>query len=218
MPLARDGHRITGLDNAPAMLKVFREKIEEAADPELAGRIRLVEADMRDFDLGQTYGLVFIGWNSLMHLQTIADQLAFLGAAKRHLAPGGILAIDIFNPDFGYLLEGSIQSREHVGVYPSTGRGVWRTEEVEIEAGDQLVHLRIGYLEEGAPPEEERVIQTTLRFFFRFEMEHLIARAGLELKRLVGEYDGSPYKSGAERLLCLGRARGLSLSWLSGGY
>ncbi len=39
-----------------------------------------------------------------MHLTTADDQLAVLRNARRHLRPGGLLLLDLFNPDLPRLL------------------------------------------------------------------------------------------------------------------
>lgn len=34
-----------------------------------------------------------------------------------------------------------------------------------------------------------------MRYFFRYEMEHLLVRAGFEIEALYGDFDRSPYAS-----------------------
>lgn len=59
IPTARAGYEITGLDLSSAMLAVCRANL--AAEPvEVQARVQLVEADMGDFDLGRTFGLITI--------------------------------------------------------------------------------------------------------------------------------------------------------------
>ncbi len=53
---------------------------------------------MRDFDLGRRFALIFIARNSLLHLHSTEDILATFAMVRRHLAPGGMFAFDIFNP------------------------------------------------------------------------------------------------------------------------
>src|SRR5438874_13780015 len=71
LPLAGAGHLVTGLDISPAMLHLARQKVDAAG---LADRVRLVQGDMREFDLGHRFGLAFIALNSLMHLETREEQ------------------------------------------------------------------------------------------------------------------------------------------------
>ena len=91
VPLAREGVRLVGLDNSPAMLARAREK-----SAGLAG-VEWVEGDMRSFDLGRLFGLVIIPVASLQPLLTTEDQMACLRCAHRHLAPGGRLAFELDN-------------------------------------------------------------------------------------------------------------------------
>jgi len=40
--------------------------------------------------------------------------------------------------------------------------------------------------------EERLVMAWTLRYFFRYEVEHLLARCGFRLEAVFGNFDGSP--------------------------
>ncbi len=41
---------------------------------------------------------------------------------------------------------------------------------------------------------EDRLVQAfPMRYFFRFEAEHLLARAGFEVEQVYSDYDKSPY-------------------------
>ncbi len=86
IPTARAGIEITGLDLSPHMLEVCRGKLE-AEPEEVRSRVRLVEGDMRQFELGQTFRLVTLPFRPFQHLTTVEDQLACLGCIRR--APGG---------------------------------------------------------------------------------------------------------------------------------
>ena len=56
IPTARAGSEIVGLDLSPSMLAVCRSNL--AQEPaETQARVRLVEGDMRDFDLDQQFAL-----------------------------------------------------------------------------------------------------------------------------------------------------------------
>src|SRR6185369_8209459 len=115
----------TGLDLSPAMLAAARRRAVAAGAP-----VDFVEGDMRDFDLGQRFSLIFVARNSLLHLGEPAEFAALLAAVHRHLAPGGILAFDIFNPDLSLLARPAGQR------FP-----VMR---VESDVHGELVHLHHG--------------------------------------------------------------------------
>jgi len=57
--------------------------------------VRLRLADVRDFDLGEGFGLVYFPSYSFDHLLDRGDQMRALGAIRRHVAPGGVYAFDL---------------------------------------------------------------------------------------------------------------------------
>ena len=111
LPLARQGIDVTGMDASRAMLEVLRAKLadEPAA---VKRRVRVVEGDFRALCLADQYPLVVIPFRPMQHMYTTEDQLAALRNAGRHLADGGVLAFDVFNPRFDKLLSGDGQ--EHL--------------------------------------------------------------------------------------------------------
>jgi ubiquinone/menaquinone biosynthesis C-methylase UbiE len=87
--LLAQGRAVTGLDFAPAMLRLARSRFPAA---------RWIEGDMRVLDLpGRFHGIV--AWDSFFHL-TAADQRAMFPVFARHLAPGGALLFTS-GPDAG---------------------------------------------------------------------------------------------------------------------
>ncbi len=99
--------RIVGLDISPPLLARAREK-SAALDPSLAPGIGFVEGDMRDFDLGEQFDLILVGFNSLAYIHTLEDHRACLRAIRRHLAPGGHFAIDLVVPQSAFLAEAEV--------------------------------------------------------------------------------------------------------------
>jgi SAM-dependent methyltransferase len=99
---ARDDAEVVGLDSSASFLRAAERKL--AATPH-AGRARLVEGDMRDFDLGEPFDLVVCGFNNLAYIHETADHVACFGAVRRHLAPGGIFAFDVQTPYLAQLAE-----------------------------------------------------------------------------------------------------------------
>ncbi|MEZ4729194.1 MAG: class I SAM-dependent methyltransferase [Caldilineaceae bacterium] len=101
LPLLKADHTVTGIDISPALLELAAKKTRITHH---ASRITLHEADLRTFDLPtKNFAFAFCTSNTLMHLTTQADQLAVLRNAYRHLRPGGLLLIDLFNPDVARL-------------------------------------------------------------------------------------------------------------------
>ena len=105
LPLARQGVAVTGMDASHSMLEVLRAKL--AKEPAgVRRRTRVIEGDFRTHYLDDQFSLVVIPFRPMQHMYTTEDQLAALKNARRHLADGGILAFDVFNPSFAKILTG----------------------------------------------------------------------------------------------------------------
>ena len=120
IPIASDGHPCVGLELSPDMLAEARRKAE-ARGVEL----EWVQGDMREFDLGRTFDLVIIAANSLLHLHEVRDLVDCFRSVRRHLAPGGRLVFDVFNPSVRMLAQadGARRRREELS-FVDPDRGV----------------------------------------------------------------------------------------------
>ena len=92
--LAREGIEVWGIDNSEHMLRVAKRKIEEEP-PEARCLITLRRADVRSFDLQETFPYIYFPSYTFDHLLTREDQLSALSCIYRHLRSGGIYAFDL---------------------------------------------------------------------------------------------------------------------------
>ena len=99
LSIAREGIEIDGVDNSGAMLATLRKHLVDES-PEVRERVKLHVGDMREFRLGRTFPLVIIPFRPLQHMYTLEDQLAALETAAAHLHENGLLAFDVFFPQF----------------------------------------------------------------------------------------------------------------------
>jgi SAM-dependent methyltransferase len=91
--LAGRGLRATVLDRSPAMCAYA------AAQAKSSGiGLDVVEADMRDFRIEDTFDLAVTMLNSLCHLFTLEDMIRHLTAVRGHLAAGGLYIIELAHP------------------------------------------------------------------------------------------------------------------------
>ena len=107
-PLARRGYHVTGVDISPAMLRLAGAKADAAA---VAERITLVEGDYSAVALAGRFQFAFTVMNTFMYLVEQETQLRALRHWRGHLAPNGMLLIDVFNPDVAQLagLDGRLE-------------------------------------------------------------------------------------------------------------
>ena len=206
IPAAEAGLTVTGLDRAPAMLAVARQKIARV-DAATRGRITLVEGDMRAFSLGQRFNLIMIPYRAFLHLLTVEDQRQALGCIREHLAAGGRLVLNIFDPRLDIIviqqgLVGVAQKKTDEFVHPETGRRVimWTTVQYDLER--QIIEEERIF--EEVDGEGKMVSRTynllTLRFIYRYEMQHLLELCGFQVEALYSDFQRSPFRAGAEQV------------------
>jgi SAM-dependent methyltransferase len=205
LPLAEVGYNLTGVDSSPAMLAVARERAIEAG---LANRVTLLEGDVRDQPLpsGQ-FALAVVAVNSFMHLEEVRDQLACLSNVRRALTPRGLLVLDLFNPDPAVILQEDnrlVLDRE----YWLDKRHIQKSVAIDSDAAAQLSRVTYYYDETDAKGCLTRqTMRFTLRWFYRFELEHLLARAGFGVRNIYGSYDLDSYGVGSHRLIAVAEPR-----------
>ena len=157
----------TGVDLAPAMLA-------EAAT-HLPGT-RLVEADMRSFDLGRHFDAVVCLFSVVGHLSTVEDLNAAVATMAGHLAPRGVLIVD------GWILperwRGNVGTEIDVAEDETTKVvRVWHTRRV----GD-VTHLAAHHLIATVDGVDYVVDEHELRLFAREDHEGAFKKAGLAVE------------------------------------
>ncbi len=201
VPLAKDGHAVTGIDRSRAMLA----RAERYARRERTA-VRLVEADMRSFSLDQAFALIAIPFNTFLMLAP-DERWACLARCREHLAAAGRLAVDVFQPDPERIagLDGGVREewRRHDA---ETGRIV--TKFSSTRANVDQVTLRWWFDEEDADGGVRRIgRETTLHYLYRREAELLFSAAGFEVELLHGDYDGAAVTPSSPKLLIVARRR-----------
>jgi SAM-dependent methyltransferase len=199
IPTARAGLTIVGVDGSPDMLRVCRQRLD-AEPPAVRDRVRLVDADMRDFDLGgQRFTLVTIPFRPFQHLLTVDDQLACLACIRRQLVEDGTLILDLFNPSLELLVHrtaGELSGDEPEFATPDGRHIVRRHRMVAHDRFNQVLDGELVYdVTHPDGTREEIVHAFRTRYLFRFEAEHLLVRAGFRLDELYAGYDRSRYGS-----------------------
>lgn len=190
LKIAASGLPCTGVDLSRHMLDRLRQKSETADIPT---EIRLVQAPMQEFDLGRArFKLIFSAFRAFQHLYTVEDQLACLDCARRHLAPGGVVAFDVFNPNYSRMGVNEEPEAEDLR-FPLNGEEVVRYAHVTRDTARQLLHVAMRYerRRSGAVVGNERS-EFDMRWFHRYELEHLLARSGFDDVAICGDFEGGP--------------------------
>jgi SAM-dependent methyltransferase len=198
LPIARAGVDIVGVDLSPHMLGVCRRRL--ASEPAaVQSKAQLVLADMRDFSFSRTFKLITTPFRAFQHLTTTADQLACLACVRRHLADGGVLILDLFNPSLDALVNRATGEELDEGPEFRTTDGrrvIRRFKTVAVDRFQQVNQIELIYYVTHPDQREERLVHSfAMRYLFRFEAEHLLARAGFEVEHVYAGFDKSAYGS-----------------------
>jgi SAM-dependent methyltransferase len=202
VPLAEAGFEIVGLDRSEPMLALARGRVARL-DAGARDRIAIVEADVRSYELDRTFGLVFAAFRVFMALTDQETQLEALATVRRHLRPDGRLALDVFDPRLDMLTPGTHPiERRLSGTLPSGNRVDAGPFERTNDPISQVLVERWRFLEiepDGRVVRDEEET-LTLRWTYRHEMGHLLARAGFDVLAEYGDYSGGPPAYGAEQI------------------
>ena len=206
IPAAEAGCTITGLDQSGFMLERCRVKLRALA-PEVQKRVTLVEADMTNFSLGRTFALATVPFRPLQHLVSVEAHLGLLDCVHRHLKPGGKLALDVFHPHLPTLAgpDNPEEIEDTAEMTLPDGRRLRRTFRVTAKRrAEQSNDIELIYYVIGRNGETRRLVQAfPMRYFFRFELEHLLARAGFQMLNLFGNFDRSPFTDASPEMIVI---------------
>ena len=207
LPFARAGYEVTGLDLSPHMLTCFRGRLEQE-ETSVRARVGVVEANMREFDLGREYGVIFIANRSFQALLTRHDHRSCLEACRRHLKPGGLLAIDVFNVRLDYLTAPGGMDHEMDELTGPDGVPVTVASHTDYNLLEQS--LCSTWRHEFADSNgrlQRRDYAIHLHYFFRFEFEWMLEACGFEVEALYGDFDRSPFTADSSEMIFVARRR-----------
>jgi SAM-dependent methyltransferase len=153
LDLARHGHAVVALDVDAELLGALRERANGL-------QVETVVGDARGFDLaGRHFGLVLAPMQTVQLLGGPEGRAGFLAAARRHLAPGGLVAaalaeqVETFapgtvapEPDVGVLDGERLESRPVAVVDEGERLALVRLRQVvgpegRVRAARDIVHL-----------------------------------------------------------------------------
>ncbi len=205
LPLAREGHTLTGVDTSERMLALAQARLQEE---HLSSRVTLVQQDMCTLRLPQKYSLAFIALGSFAHLTTRKAQQQALAAVRAHLTKGGTFIVDISNTDARYmeqmsgqiLLQGSWQRDDGSLLTHMVSPASSHTQHLL-----ELTHFYDQHIQGG--PINRTLVTTHLYLFERNEMELLLEQAGFVVKDVYGDYDLGPFTLESQRMIFIAEAR-----------
>ena len=189
IPISEAGKRVVGLDSSEAMLQHARKK----AGPHNV-HFRVCNSDMTSFCIGETFGLIFAGLNTILHLTTLDALERSLACIRAHMRPSSEFVLDVAIPDAA-LLSSLDGTRVRVAESKDDETGLLVAVD-EISTYDDITQLNTRMFYVMREHCEEEMLSVTLRFYFPEELVGVLSRNGFRITERFGDYD--------ERRLCLG--------------
>jgi SAM-dependent methyltransferase len=179
VPLAGRGVSITGVDISEEMVSRLHAK------PEASG-VRVVMADMADFQIGETFPLAYLAFNTLFALLTQTRQVACFRTVAAHLEPGGRFVLDCFVPDVTRY--DAHHTRMAVSSITSDDAHAYEMS-IHDPVSQMVTSHHVRRLADGTTV----VLPVTVRYAWPSEMDLMAELAGLRLEVRYGWYDRRPF-------------------------
>ena len=189
---AETGLECVGLDASKEMLDVLREK----NPPE---NVSLVQARIEDFDLGLgRFRLITAPFRAMQHLLDPQSQLAALGNIRRHLASEGVFVFDVFDPNLAAI---AVEEEPEVldATFEYRGDEMRRYVTVVRDLSTQVMGLTFRF--EGKNADLVGSARFHMRWYYRYEIEHLLARSGFTDVTFFRDFARTPWRSGSETVV-----------------
>ncbi len=178
------GADIYGIDISRSMTDVLKGKL----DPENHHRISV--GDAVNLKLEHKFDLIIAPFRVFSHILEIKDQIAFLNNVYYHLNKGGRFIFDLFVPDPKILANGMENITDFEGEY-EPGEKVSRTVTSKANIVNQLLDVTMVFEWDERGRKIRKEWKLKMRFFFRYELEHLINASKLTLDKILGDYQGN---------------------------
>jgi ubiquinone/menaquinone biosynthesis C-methylase UbiE len=178
------GADIYGIDISSHMLNVLKSKLNETE------HYRVTRQNIIDFNFNFQFDLIIAPFRVIMHLLDKEDQIRALNNVSRHLNQGGSFIFDAFIPDLNPLINRLNNQMDFEGEY-QPGKKIRRFVSTTPDLINQVINIdfRIEWEEGNNLLTEEWKVP--LRFYFRYELEHLIERSDFSNYKILGDYQGN---------------------------
>jgi 2-polyprenyl-3-methyl-5-hydroxy-6-metoxy-1,4-benzoquinol methylase len=196
LPIAREGIQIIGSDISRPMLERARSKANSQGLD-----VEWLEQDCRKISSKQRFALIFSATNAMQHLHDLDSINAFLTSAKKALRPGGVLILDVFNPNPAKLARATATRYHHKTFTDAAGVEVRVDITTQYDTASQILSFTLFYLCSG---NLKRTKNVKMRCLFPEELMTICHFNGLDVTKRYGDYDETPFKSDSPKqiLLC----------------
>jgi SAM-dependent methyltransferase len=197
--LLETGADVYGIDVSDSMLDILKGKLS----PE--EQFRVSNQNIIDFHFDFKFNLIMAPFRVMMHLTEKEEQLRALENVRDHLEENGIFIFDVFIPDPAQLIKGVDNYMDFEGDYEA-GRKIRRFVTTIPDLVNQVIDVKFLLEWDEADGLKNDVFRFPMRFYFRYELEHLLERSGFGKNfNILGDYIGTPLNKNSKEFIVICR-------------
>ena len=174
---------IYGIDISPAMIDVLHQKLSSE------NQKRVTVDNMINFKHERNYQLIIAPFRVFMHILGKENQIHALNNVYNHLETGGLFIFDVFVPNLEQIQNGLDMVKDFDDEY-APGKRLQRFVSTKPDLSKQLINITFLLKWDEDDGYKQEKWEVPLRFFFRYELEHLIERSNFkESYHIYGNWD-----------------------------
>ena len=154
-PLLREGANYHGLEISEEYLQFAKSKLNKYIQSP-----SIYLDDMRSFKLNKKFDIIFIGFNSLLHLLNKKELYSFLSCIKEHMHSKSVFYLDVLIPkdEFLYRDNKRVKIMSFVDTLADSPLSIY--EELEYNRKTEIADIRWEYL-----------YKNKIKYLFEFQMK-----------------------------------------------
>ena len=180
IPLIKEGAKYTGIEISEEFCRYSKKQLNKYCNS-----FKIINNDFRSFNLNTKFDMIFIGFNTFLHLLNDNDAIFFFDSIKKHMHKNTRFYIDILvpNPEFLYKTNKRIKNFEYID--SKTNQTIYVDEICQYDYITEIMKVKWIYYSNNKT-EEER--EFTMRMYFPDTMNRLLVDSGLTITNLWGDY------------------------------
>lgn len=193
--LCKQGYKMSGVDLSADMLTVAQDKLNANGYQPL-----LIEQDMRQLELGETFAVILVFCDSLNYLLSEEDVLQAFQQFYSHLDAGGLLLFDVHSVDkvsHGFVNQTFADAGEEISY-------IWQSFKGELE---NSVEHELTFFVEQSDGRYERFEELHVQRTFSIDTyRSLLEKAGFIVEKIIADFEHEVTKE-SERIFFIAQKK-----------
>lgn len=150
--------------------------------------------DMKNIEIGKTYDLIMLPFNTFCYLYTISDFEHFFSGIKRISNDNSLIAIDVINPNINDIADQN--EYKLCNQFFIEGKKCKLYERHHYDYNTQIINYEKKYV---FPDGKTIKFNLPVRIFFHQELLNLFNLFGYEIVNVIGDYNNEKYSSDSRK-------------------